>query len=86
MDSVFVQALNYEHHGNDLWMYIISKILLPMMNGLGHSNYSNSIHRFICRILCCATPREALKIMFEKFCNRYGKVGGNIFRDRRIEF
>ena len=86
MDSLFMLTLNFERYGNGTGMYIISKILLPVMHGLGHSNYSNSIHRFICRVLCCTTPREGVKLIHERFSNKYGGKGGNVFKDRRIEF
>ena len=86
MDSLFMLTLNYEKHGNGLGMFVISKILLPMMHGLGHSNYSNSIHRFVCRVLCSTTPREGMRLIHERFSNRYGGIGRNIFKDRRIEF
>ena len=86
MDSLFMLTLNFEKHGNGLGMFVISKILLPMMHGLGHSNYSNSIHRFVCRVLCSTTPREGMRLIHERFSNRYGGIGRNIFKDRRIEF
>ena len=66
-------------------MYIQSKMLLPILHGLKHSNYTNSIHRFISRVLCSATPKEGLKLIHERFANREGKSGGNIFKDRRME-
>ena len=60
-------------------------MLLPLFHGLGHTNYTSSIHRFIVRILCDATPKEGLKLVHERFSNREGKRGGNIFKDRRME-
>ena len=35
------------------------------------------------RVLCEATPREALKLIHERFSNKAGKHGRNVFRDRR---
>ena len=67
-------------------MFIISKLFLPLMHSLGHSNYSNSVHRLISRVLSSSTPREGIKIVQERFSNRTGKPGGNIFKDRRVEF
>ena len=86
IDSIMKLMLNYEKYGNGVGMFIISKLLLPILHALGHSNYSNSIHRFICRVLSSTTPREALKLVWERFSNRSGKVGENIFKDRRVEF
>ena len=86
IDSIFKLMINYEKHGNGLGMYVISKSLLPLLHSLGHSNYSNSIHRFICRVLTSSTPREAILLIWERFFNRTGREGGNIFKDRRIEF
>ena len=47
---------------------------------------SNTIHRFITRVLCEATPKEGLKLIHERFSNRRGKPGKNISRDRRMEY
>ena len=86
MTSLFSVSTIYENYGDGLGSYIVNKILLPVIHGLKHSNYSNSIHRFITRILCEATPKEGMKLMFEKFSNRVGKPGCNINRDRRMEY
>ena len=82
LDSLFALSTVYEKHGDGLGMFIISKMLLPILHGLRHSNYTMSIHRFICRVLCEASPREALKLIHERFSNKEGKVAGNIFKDR----
>ena len=37
-------------------------------------------------MLSSTTPREGLKIVTERFSNRNGKAGGNVFKDRRVEF
>ena len=84
--SIFKLALNFEKYGNGLGMFIISKVMLPFIHSLGHSNYSNSIHRFISRILTSVTPREALLLIWERFSNKKGGRGRNIFKDRRLEF
>ena len=86
IDSLFELSLNFEKFGNGAGMYIISKMMLPILYALGHSNYSNSVHRFICRVLSSTTPREAMLLVSERFSNREGKEGGNIFKDRRVEF
>ena len=86
IDSVFKLILVYEKQGNGAGMFALSKLMLPILNSLGHSNYANSIHRFIGRVLTSTTPREALLLVWERFCNRSGKIGGNICKDRRIEF
>ena len=86
VDSIFCITSNYEKFGDGLGCYIINKIILPIVHGLRHSNYSNSIHRFITRVLCEATPKEGLKLIHEKFSNRAGKPGQNIHRDRRMEY
>ena len=86
LDSIFCITSNYEKFGDGLGCYIVNKIILPIVHGLKHSNYSNSIHRFITRVLCEATPKEGLKLIHEKFSNRAGKPGHNIHRDRRMEF
>ena len=86
VDSVFKLCLNFENYGNGAGMYIISKLMLPILHALGHSNYSNSIHRFICRVLTSTTPREAMLLVTERFVNRTGNIGENIFKDRRVEF
>ena len=86
IDSIFKLCLNFERYGHGAGMYIISKLMLPILHSLGHSNYSNSIHRFVCRVLTSTTPREALLLVSERFSNRTGKIGGNIFKDRRVEF
>lgn len=85
LDSLFAIATIYEKYGDGLGMFVQSKMLLPLLHGLGHHNYTNSIHRYIVRVLCEATPREALKIIHERFSNKKGKYGGNIFKDRRLE-
>ena len=84
--SIFRLALNFEKYGHGVGMYVISKLMLPFLHSLKHSNYSNTIHRFICRVLTTTTPREALLLIWERFVNRNGEVGGNIFKDRKIEF
>ena len=86
LDSIFSITTIFEKHGDGLGCLIVSKMLLPIFQGLNHSNYSCSIHRYISRILCEANPREALKIIFERFSNRAGRPGKNVFRDRRMEF
>ena len=85
MDSLCALSSVYEKFGDGLGMLIISKVLLPIFHGLRHSNYSTSIHRFITRLLCELTPREALKLRQERFSNKKGRNGGNIFKDRRME-
>ena len=86
LDSLFKLMLNFEKHGHGIGMFIVSKLLLPFLHSLGHSNYTNTIHRFISRVLTSVTPREAMMLIWERFCNRTGQPGGNIFKDRRIEF
>ena len=85
IDSLFALATVYEDYGDGLGMLIECKVLLPVFHGLKHSNYSCSIHRLITRILCDSSPKEALKLVHERFFNRSGKPGGNIFKDRRME-
>ena len=36
--------------------------------------------------MCEATPKEALKLVHERFSNRGGKHGNNIHRDKRMEY
>ena len=67
MDAIFAITTNFEKFGDGLGCFIINKILLPIFHGLKHSNYSNSVHRFNTRILCEATPKEALLLIHEKF-------------------
>ena len=86
VDSLMLLMLNYEKQGHGVGMYIISKLVLPLLHSLGHWNYANSIHRFICRVLTSVTPREGLLMIWERFCNRKGGNGNNIFKDRRLEF
>ena len=85
LDSLFAIATIYEKHGDGLGMMIQSKMLLPLLLGLRHTNYTASIHRYVTRILCECTPKEGLKVLHERFSNKEGKVGGNIFKDRRME-
>ena len=85
MDSMFAITSIYEKFGDGLGMLKVSKILLPVFHGLRHSNYSLSIHRFICRLLCDLTPKEGLKLTWERFSNKKGKPGCNIFKDRKME-
>ena len=66
-------------------MLIQSKMILPILHGLKHSNYTNSIHRFITRINSEVTPKEGLKLIQERFVNKKGKVGTNVFKDRCME-
>ena len=84
-DSLFNIATVFENFGDGLGMYIQSKMLLPLLYGLKHNNYLNSIHRFISRVLSEATPKEGLKLIHERFTNREGKPDGNLFKDRRME-
>ena len=86
LDAIFAVTSKFEKFGDGLGCYIINKILLPILHGLKHSNYSNSVHRFIVRVLCEATPKEALKLIHERFSNRLGKEGHNVHRDRRMEY
>ena len=86
LDAIFAVTANFENYGDGLGCFIVNKIILPVVHGLKHSNYSTSIHRFITRILCEATPREGLKLIHERFSNRVGKSGHNIHRDRRMEY
>ena len=86
LDAIFSVTTTFEKFGDGLGCFIINKILLPIFHGLGHKNYSNSVHRYMTRILCEATPREALKIIHERFSNRLGKAGHNISRDKRMEY
>ena len=86
INSLIKLSMNFERYGNGHGMYVISKFMLPFMNALGHSNYSNTIHRFICRVLCCTTPSEGLRLIYERFVNRRGGLGSNVFKDRRLEF
>ena len=86
LDSLFMLSTTYERYGDGLGCFILSKMMLPIFHGLHHSNYSCSVHRFINRVLAEASPREALKIIHERFSNRVGKPGKNVFRDRRMEF
>ena len=86
MDAIFGVTTYFEKFGDGLGCYIVNKLLLPIFHGLHHSNYSNSIHRFITRVLCEATPKEALKLVHERFSNRVGKRGHNVPRDRRMEY
>ena len=85
IDAIFALSTIYEDYGDGLGMFIISKMMLPIFHGLHHSNYSCSIHRFITRVLCEATPKEALKLVQERFFNRTGGSGCNINKDRRME-
>ena len=86
LNAIFSITTVFERFGDGVGCFIISKILLPIFQGLNHSNYSCSIHRFISRVLCEASPREALKLIHERFSNKAGKPGKNVFRDRRMEF
>ena len=76
---------SFERQGNGLGLFVTNKIMLPVFHGLNHSNYSNTIHRFHVRALCEATPKEALKIIYDRFNNRQGKEGCNVNKDRRLE-
>ena len=86
LDAMFAICTSFERFGDGLGFYITNKIFLPIFHGLRHSNYSNTIHRFITRILCEATPKEGLKMIHERFSNRVGQPGHNISRDRRMEY
>ena len=86
LDAIFAVTDNFEKFGDGLGCYIVNKVLLPILHGLKHSNYSSSVHRFIVRVLCEATPKEGLKLVHERFSNRNGKPGQNIHRDRRMEY
>ena len=86
LDAIFSLNCMFEKYGDGLGCYIINKILLPIIHGLRHSNYSCSIHRMITRVLCEATPKEALKLIWERFSNKQGKPGNNVPRDRRMEY
>ena len=86
LDAIFALTSSFEKFGDGLGCYIVNKIVLPILHGLKHSNYSNTIHRSITRVLCEATPREGLKLIHERFSNRRGKPGQNISRDRRMEY
>ena len=85
VDSLFAISTVYEKYGDGLGMFIQSKMLLPLLYGLKHTNYTSSIHPFITRVICEATPKEGLKLIHERFSNKEGGDGGNIFKDRRME-
>ena len=86
LDSIFAVTTIFEKYGDRVGCLIVSKIFLPIFHALHHSNYSCSVHRYITRVLSEASPREALKLVHERFSNRSGKPGKNVFRDRRMEF
>ena len=86
LDSAFAISVVFEKYGDGLGMFILSKVLLPLFHVMKHSNYASSIHRFITRINCEATPREGLKLIHERFSNKRGGKGCNIFKDRRMEY
>ena len=86
LNAIFAITTVFERFGDGVGCFIVSKMLLPIFQGLNHSNYSCSIHRYITRVLCEASPREALKLIHERFSNKAGKPGKNVFRDRRMEF
>ena len=86
IDAIFALMTIFERFGDGVGCFIVSKILLPIFHGLNHSNYTCSIHRFVVRVLCEASPKEGLKLIHERFSNRAGKPGKNVFRDRRMEF
>ena len=86
LDSLFAVTTIFEKYGDGVGCLIVSKIFLPIFHALHHSNYSCSVHRYITRVLSEASPREALKLVHERFSNRSGKPGKNVFRDRRMEF
>ena len=67
MDAIFAITDHFISYGDGLGCFIVNKVLLPIFHGLKHSNYSNSVHRFITRVLCEATPKEGLKLVHEKF-------------------
>ena len=73
LDAIFALTDNFEKYGDGLGCYVVNKLLLPIFHGLKHSNYSNSVHRFITRINCEATPKEGLKLMYEKFRKVFSK-------------
>ena len=73
VDSLFSIGTIFEKFGDGLGMLILSKMLLPLLHGLKHSNYTNSIHRFVTRMLCECTPREGIKLLHERFSNKVGK-------------
>jgi hypothetical protein len=86
LDALFGVITTFEKYGDGLGCYITNKILLPIFHGLKHSNYSTSVHRYITRVLCEATPKEGLKLVHERFSNRTGRPGENVHRDRRMEY
>ena len=86
MLSLFMLSTIFEKWGDGLGMFLLCKIQLPIYHGLGHCNYSTTIHRFISRVLSEATPREAYRMIHERFVNRTGKPGGNIFKDKAMEY
>ena len=80
IDSIFALSTVFEDFGDGIGMFIICKIVLPIFHGLRHSNYSCSIHRLIVRVLSQSSPKEGMKILHERFYNREGKPGRNIFK------
>ena len=78
MDSIFAVTSMFESFGDGLGCYIVNKVLLPIFHGLRHTNYSNSVHRFITRILCEATPKEAARLIHEKFREAIQNYDSNI--------
>ena len=86
LDAIFALTSSFEKFGDGLGCYIVNKVVLPILHGLKHSNFSNTIHRSITRVLCEATPKEGLKLIHERFSNRRGRPGQNISRDRRMEY
>ena len=82
IDSMFALSTVFEDYGDGLGMYIVSKFLLPFLHGLRHTNYSCSVHRMILRVLCLSSEKEGMKIIHERFFNREGKSGRNIFKGK----
>ena len=85
LDSLFDLNSIFIKYGDGLGCFILGKILMRIYQGLGHKNYSNTIFRHIFRILCEATPKEALSMLYDRFNNRHGRFGGNIPKDLRLE-
>ena len=76
VDSLFSIGTIFEKFGDGLGMLIMSKMLLPLLLGLKHSNCTNSIHRFITTMLCECTPREGEKIKRENMVETFSRIAG----------
>ena len=67
LNTLFLLSEDIEKCGDGVGWFILCKMLMPIFHITKHKNYCNSIFWFILRVYCTASPKEAKKLIHERF-------------------